>query len=119
MYYRLPELLNYLTASHCDGSFRILMKQLKKVSLLILDEWLLTPLTPSEGRDLLEVIEHRYKQNSTIFGSQFSTDGWHSKIGQDTIADAILDRIIHNSYRITIEGKESMRKRNVITETQV
>jgi DNA replication protein DnaC len=117
-YFRFPELLNELTAAHCDGSFRTLMKQLKKVSLLILDEWLLTPVTPSEGRDLLEVIEHRYKQNSTIFASQFSPDGWHSKIGQDTIAEAILDRIVHDSYSIIIKGKDSMRKRKGITETQ-
>jgi DNA replication protein DnaC len=92
------------------------MKQYKKVSLLILDEWLLVPLTQNEARDLLEIIEARHKQGSTIFSSQFAPEGWHAKIGEDTLADAILDRIIHDSYTITISGRDSMRKKKGITE---
>jgi DNA replication protein DnaC len=118
-YIRLPELLNDLAIARCNGSYRALMKQYKKVSLLILDEWLLTPLGSNEARDLLEVIECRYKQGSTIFSAQFATEGWHARIGEDTIADAILDRVIHDSYTITINGKDSMRKRKGIGEKMV
>jgi DNA replication protein DnaC len=115
-YIRLPELLNDMALAHCNGTYQALMKQYKKVSLLILDEWLLTPLSQNEARDLLEIIEARHTQSSTIFNSQLAPEGWYSKIGQEILADAILDRIIHNSYTITISGKDSMRKRKGITE---
>jgi DNA replication protein DnaC len=118
-YIRLPELLSDLAIARCNGGYQILIKQYKKVSLLILDEWMLSPMSQNEARDLLDIIECRYKTGSTIFSSQFAPDGWHSKIGEDTIADAILDRIIHNSYRIMIDGKDSMRKKEGITATSV
>jgi DNA replication protein DnaC len=69
---------------------------------LILDEWLLTPLNETQSRDLLEVIEARHRSASTIFCSQFAPAGWHAKLGEETLADAILDRIIHDSYTIMI-----------------
>ena len=115
-YIRLPELLNDMALAHCNGTYQTLMKQYRKVSLLILDEWLLTPLSQNEARNLLEIIEARHTQSSMIFSSQFAPDGWHSKIGEEALADAILDRISHNSYTITISGKDSMRKRNGIAE---
>jgi DNA replication protein DnaC len=115
-YIRLPELLNDMALAHCNGTYQVLMKQYKKVSLLILDEWLLVPLSQNEARDLLEIIEARHKQGSTIFSSQFAPEGWHAKIGEDTLADAILDRIIHDSYTITISGRDSMRKKKGRTE---
>ena len=115
-YIRLPELLNDMALAHCNGTYQALMKLYKKVSLLILDEWLLTPLSQNEDRDLLEIIEARHKKCSTIFSSQFALEGWHSKIGEETLAEAILDRIAHDSYTITISGKDSMRKRKGITE---
>ncbi len=90
------------------------MKAYQSVNLLILDEWLLTPLTQSETRDVLEIVEVRHKHGSTIFSSQFAPGGWHEKIGNDTLADAILDRIVHDSYTIFIDGKDSMRKRKGI-----
>ena len=80
--------------------------------LLILDEWLLYPLKETETRDLLEIIEARYQRSSTIFCSQFDVPGWHDKFSSPLIADAICDRIAHDSYRILIESTESMRKRN-------
>ena len=113
-YIRLPELLNELAIARGEGVFKRVIAQYQKVSLLILDEWLLVPLNSSEARDLLEIIEGRHKRGSTIFSSQFSPAGWHGKIGEGTLADAILDRIVHDSYTILIDGDESMRKRKGI-----
>jgi DNA replication protein DnaC len=110
-YVRLPELLNDLAVARGEGSFKKMIKEYKKVSLLIVDEWLLMPLSSPEARDLMEIVEARHKRGSTIFISQFAPQGWHSKIGEDTLADAILDRIVHDSYTIFIEGKDSMRKK--------
>ena len=111
-YIRLPDLLDELAVARGEGIFKKVMKQYKKVSLLILDEWLLTPLKETEARDLLEIVEARHKNASTIFCSQFAPGGWHDRIGEITLADAILDRIIHDSFEIQIDGKVSMRARH-------
>jgi DNA replication protein DnaC len=110
-YIRLPELLNDLAVARGEGIYKSVIYDYKKISLLILDEWLLMPLSSLEARDLLEIVETRHKRASTIFVSQFAPQGWHSKIGEDTLADAILDRIVHDSYTILIGGQESMRKK--------
>lgn len=115
-YTRLPELLGELAIARGDGSYQKVMKQYKQTKLLILDEWLLTPLKESEARDLLEIADARYKKASTIFCSQFEVAGWHTKIGDPTLADAICDRIAHDSYTIIIDGKDSMRKRKGIKD---
>lgn len=78
----------------------------------MLDEWLLTDLTPEEASMLLEITEARRKVSSTIFCSQIDPSGWHLKLGNKTIAEAILDRIIHDSYQILIDGEISMRERH-------
>lgn len=113
-YIRLPDLLNELAVARGEGSFQRVMKAYKKVSLLILDEWMLIPLTDTQSRDVLEIVEARHQTGSTIFCSQFSPEGWHQKIGESTLADAILDRIVHDSYSIFIDGNDSMRRRKGI-----
>ena len=109
-YIRLPDLLDELSVAGGEGIFQKAMQGYKKIDLLILDEWLLSPLTDSESRDLLEIVEARHGRCSTIFSSQFNPAGWQAKIGEGPLAEAILDRIIHDSYTILIDGEESMRK---------
>ncbi|MCM3619654.1 IS21-like element helper ATPase IstB [Sutcliffiella horikoshii] len=113
-YIRLPELLDELTVAkfEADGSFRKLIQKYRKIDVLILDEWLLTELPEDHVMLVLEIIESRLKRASTIFCSQFSPEGWHAKLGQAQVADAILDRIIHDSYHIMVDGEISMRERH-------
>jgi DNA replication protein DnaC len=110
-YVRLPELLVDLSIARGDGSYRKIVAQYQKYGLLIIDEWLLSPLDVIAARDLLEIIEARHENASTIFLSQSAPAGWYERLGEGTVADAVLDRIIHNSYEIVIEGVDSMRKR--------
>lgn len=102
-YIRSPELLTGLSIAKGDGTYKKVVAQYKKVSLLIFDEWLLIPLTMTETRDLLEIIEARYQHGSTIFISQFAPAGWHDKLNESTIADPTLDRTVHDSYEIFID----------------
>lgn len=115
-YVRLPELLVDFSIARGEGTFRKVMNQYRKVDLLILDEWLLVPMDANTALDLLEIVEARHESTSTIFISQCAPAGWHSMIGEGRIADAIVDRILHNSYEIVISGdsmrlKKSFRKK--------
>jgi DNA replication protein DnaC len=110
-YVRVPRMLQDIYVAHADGSYPKVMNKLAKPDLLILDDLGLSALSDSERRDLLEVIEDRQGRRSTIVTSQLKVKHWHEVIGEPTIADAILDRLISNSHRIDLNGK-SMRPKN-------
>lgn len=110
LYLRSPQLFYQLTLARGDGSYGSLMKRLAKTHLLVLDDLGLAPLTDTERRELLEVIEDRNGSGSTLITSQLPIERWHDHIGDPTIADAIMDRLIHNAHRIQLKGG-SMRKK--------
>jgi DNA replication protein DnaC len=110
-YIRLPRLLQEMHIARGDGSYGKLLTRLAKYALLIIDDWGLAKLSDKERRDLLEVLEDRHGISSTIISSQIPLDKWHDTIGDPTIADAVLDRLVHNAHMITMSMKaESMRK---------
>jgi DNA replication protein DnaC len=108
-YLRLPRLLQELHLAKGDGSYGKLLTRLAKYDLLIIDDWGLAKFSDKERRDILEVLEDRHGISSTIIASQIPTNKWHDAIGDPTIADAVLDRLVHNAHQITLKG-ESMRK---------
>lgn len=117
-YIRLPELLTEIAIARSSNTmYTKTIPQYQKYPLLIIDEWLLHDLTEMEARDLLEIMEYREKCASTIFCSQFDIRGWREKIKNRIVADAVCDRIVHKSYVIEIEAKDSMRKLNGIYKT--
>lgn len=111
-YIRLPRLLPELHIAKGDGRYGRLLASFAKTDLLVLDDWGLIPLNDEHRHDLLEITEDRYNLRSTALVSQFPVETWHDLIGDPTLADAILDRLVHNAYKITLKG-DSMRKRNL------
>jgi DNA replication protein DnaC len=109
LYVRVPRLFADLELAHGDGRFTRLFRNLVKVDLLALDDWGPDRLTPDQRRDLMEIVEDRHGSGSTLIASQLSVDKWHDVIGEPTFADAILDRIVHNAYRLELNGP-SVRK---------
>lgn len=109
LYKRLPRLFGELELAHGDGRFPRMFKALTKTQLLILDDWGPDRLSSSQRRDLMEIVEDRYQAGSTIITSQLPLSTWHDVIGEPTFADAILDRVVHNAYRLELSG-QSMRK---------
>ena len=112
LYQRIPRLFADLALARGDGRYARLMRALGGVKLLILDDWGLEPLGPEQRRDLLEIVEDRYgRGSSTLITSQVPVDRWHDLIGDPTLADAILDRIIHSAHRIQLRGDSLRRKK--------
>lgn len=109
LYHRLPRLLEALALARGDGRYGRLLTRIARVELLILDDWGLAPLTIEQRRDLLEIVDDRHGRASTIVTSQVPVEHWHDVIGDPTLADAILDRLVHNAHRLVLKG-ESMRK---------
>jgi len=108
-YWRLPRLLDDLNTGHVDGSYRKQLLQLAKKTVLILDDWGLEKLSPRQSSDLLEVVEERYGRGSTILISQLPVNEWYKMVSNPTVADALMDRLVHNSHRLELSG-ESLRK---------
>lgn len=113
-YTRLPELLDEfkIAKNQPDDSYKKLMKKMSKMECLIIDEWLLHDLTDEELYLTMEIIERREKITSTIFCTQTAPEGWHQKLGSGPTGEAIIDRIIHNSHIIRVDGSVSMRERH-------
>jgi DNA replication protein DnaC len=110
LYVRAPRLFETLQQSRGDGSHLKALARLSRVQLLIIDDFLLTPLSDSERRDLLEVVEDRYQAGAPIIASQCPISDWHPNIGDPTLADAVCDRLLHTAYKIEMRG-DSMRTR--------
>ena len=120
IYQRLPRLFQELPLAKGDGSYSKLLNRLGKTDVLLLDDWGLATLTAEQRRDLLEILEDRHGSRSTIVTSQLPLDQWHSSIGDSTLADAIMDRLVHNAYKIKLEG-DSLRKQqaNLTTTNEI
>jgi len=113
--HRVPRLFQALAIARGDGRLARVLKSIERTELLILDDWGLSVLTATERRDLLEILEDRQGRGSTIVTSQLPVDQWHEAIGDPTLADAILDRLVHNAHRLTLTG-ESMRRKMSTTK---
>ena len=108
-YFRLSRLLLELTQAKAGGTNYKKLKQLARIQMLIIDDWGLEPLKPAHRNDLMEIMDDRHGHTSTVVISQLPTGEWYASIGDNTLADAILDRLMHNSLRLQLKG-ESMRK---------
>jgi DNA replication protein DnaC len=108
-YARTERLLSALTVARADGSYSRELAALARLELLVLDDWGLAPLSDAQRRDLLEILDDRYDRRSTLVASQLPVANWHQALGDPTLADAILDRLVHNAHRIPLQG-ESLRK---------
>jgi len=110
LYTRATQLFRDLALARADGSLRALLARLARLDVLVVDDWVMAPLADAERRDFLEICEDRYQTRSTVLTSQLPVAQWHEQIGDPTLADSILDRLVHNAHRIEMRG-ESMRKK--------
>jgi DNA replication protein DnaC len=116
LYTKTQRLLQDLAIARADGSYNKLITRLAKTNLLALDDFGLVPITDDSSRDLLEVIDDRCKSGSTIISSQLPWEHWHQTITNPTIADAIIDRVIHNAYKIKLNGKT--KRKDILSDTE-
>ena len=116
IYRRMPRLLHELLVARADGSYSKLLARFAKTDVLVLDDWGIAPLSDQERRDLLEVFEDRHGARSTVIATQLPVDAWHAYIGEPTIADAILDRLVHNAHRLDLNGGSMCKKRSNLTK---
>ena len=114
-YIRLPRLLQELDVGRADGRFASIMRQLGKTDVLVMDDWGLATLTDQHRRDLLEILDDRYNLRATIITSQLPVAHWHEAVGDPTLADAILDRVVHNAYKINLSGNSMRKERGKLT----
>ena len=108
-YYRTSRLLHQISLAHADGSYPKLLDTFARTQLLVFDDWLRDPLTRSQSQDLLEILDDRYGRSATLVATQVPVGEWHARFPDPTIGDAILDRLVHNAYRLNLQG-ESRRK---------
>ena len=118
LYWRVPRLFHELVIAKGDGRYSKMLKTLAKKDLLVLDDWGLAPLSDEQRRDLLEIVEDRYDRRSTLMASQLPLEHWHKVISDPTLADAILDRLIHNAYKINLKGASMRKRQNALTQTE-
>ena len=118
LYFRISRLLQELSIAKADGRYTNILKSLGKTRLLVLDDWGLKKLVKEQSYDLLEILEDRHGLRSTLVTSQLPTKHWHEIIADKTLADAILDRLVHNAYRINLKGESMRKKKSDLTQKQ-
>jgi DNA replication protein DnaC len=118
LYFRTSRLLQELSIAKADGRYTNILKSLGKTRLLVLDDWGLKKLVKEQSYDLLEILEDRHGLRSTLVTSQLPTKHWHEIIADQTLADAILDRLVHNAYRINLKGESMRKKKSDLTQKQ-
>ena len=116
LYQRVPRLLQEIAVSRLDGRYAKLIAPITKCEVLILDDLLISPLTREEQRELLEIVEERYDRKATIITSQLPVKAWHDAMQDPTLADAILDRLVHNAYKLELKGESMRRKRSMLDQ---
>jgi DNA replication protein DnaC len=116
LYQRVPRLLQEITVSRLDGRYNKLIAPINKCEVLILDDLLISPVSRDEQRELLEIVEERYDRKATVITSQLPVRAWHDAMQDPTLADAILDRLVHNAYKLELKGESMRRKRSVLDQ---
>lgn len=111
LYRRVPRLFEELALAHADGTYTRLLARFAKADVLILDDWGLVPLNDPQRRDILEILEDRHGTRSTVVTSQLPVENWHDYIGHPTIADAVLDRLVHNAHKVTMKGPSRRKEK--------
>jgi DNA replication protein DnaC len=118
LYRRVPRLFDELSLAKADGTIARVLAKLARAELLVLDDFGISPMKDAQRNDLLEVLEDRYGRSSTVITSQLPIDKWHGYIGDPTLADAILDRVVHNAYRVQLKGPSGRKGETVMEDTK-